>query len=92
MDSVKVNHVNSLKIQSPSGKREISQNFRFKNFQFQNIVYAIFQGIFDSVKGIFVIFYLDREMNKKLTARSQQSPGNLDTTKPQQNKEINKRE
>jgi hypothetical protein len=36
-------------------------------FLFQLILISFFDGLFDSIKNIFVIFYLDREMNKKST-------------------------
>ncbi|XP_055547624.1 etoposide-induced protein 2.4 homolog [Wyeomyia smithii] len=32
---------------------------------FYNIGKAIFQGAYDSIKGIFVVFYLDKEANRK---------------------------
>lgn len=32
----------------------------------QNILTAILKGFFDSIKGITVIFYLDKEMNKRI--------------------------
>ena len=38
----------------------------------QDIFLATGQGIFDSLKGIKVILYLDYEMNKKLKNKQQQ--------------------
>lgn len=38
-------------------------SFRF--LRFQNILTATLKGLFDSIKGIAVIFYLDKEVNKR---------------------------
>ncbi|KAJ6650091.1 hypothetical protein Bhyg_05335, partial [Pseudolycoriella hygida] len=37
----------------------------------QNIAKDIAQGLYDSIRGIVVIFYLDREVNKKLYSQQQ---------------------
>lgn len=41
------------------------------------------EGIYDSVRNIFVIFYLDREMNKKFEAKAERASNiqALDVTK-----------
>lgn len=40
---------------------------------FQSICNATVRGCVDSIKGIAVVFYLDREVNKKLSSRSSRS-------------------
>ncbi|GAB0096606.1 etoposide-induced protein 2.4 [Sergentomyia squamirostris] len=40
---------------------------------FYSICNATFRGCVDSIKGITVLFYLDREVNKKLSSRSSRS-------------------
>jgi hypothetical protein len=50
---------------------------------FQLILISFFDGLFDSVKNIFIIFSLDREMNKKLTENS----GSSSETSKKSNKE-----
>ena len=39
----------------------------------QNILTATLKGFFDSIKGITVIFYLDKEMNKRIAERHKRS-------------------
>lgn len=48
------------------------------------ILYSFACGFYDSIRGIFVIFILDREMNKKLDQKNENNTQNqsaIDTTK-----------
>lgn len=49
-------------------------NKPFSSFPFQNIGTAILLGTLDSIKGLTVVFYLDREANRKTTSQ-QAKPG-----------------
>lgn len=56
----------SIKIE----KNVTHESFSNKKSHFQvttlGICHSFLEGLFDSLRNIFVIFYLDREMNKKL--------------------------
>lgn len=54
----------------------------------QLILTSFFEGVWDSIKNIVVVFYLDREMNKKLAAQNEKV-ANQDTKKS--NKENQKK-
>lgn len=41
--------------------------------QQQNIGKSVLQGFVDSIRGTAVVFYLDREVNKKLQINSQEN-------------------
>lgn len=41
---------------------------------FQGVAYAVWRGVLDSMRGTYVLFYVDSEINQKTRSRSRQSP------------------
>lgn len=46
----------------------------------QGIIKAMLQGMLDSITGTAVVFYLDREVNKKLAAQDQQQHHHVESS------------
>lgn len=57
-----------------------------KNFSLQLIGLSFVEGVSDSIKNIFVVFYIDSEMNKKLAAKSEKVSADP-SRKPSKDKE-----
>ncbi len=72
--------MNQIKVRDNSNKTKcrcdgltISIRINKKKTCTQNITKEIAQGFCDSISGIVVVFYLDREVNKKLLQSQQQT-------------------
>lgn len=87
MDSAKVILMFSCTTISDLANINLNINLNFIHFiTFQLISLSFFEGMIDSVKNIVVVFYLDREMNKKLSAKNEKLANTETTKKPNKEK------